>query len=1340
MPTRARRQSPLLLAGTAAVVLGLASPSRAQDEVRGSAAQALATLRPQLERHCLECHSTAEQEGDLDLERFRTLGEVEAEARIWQHVEEQLEQGAMPPQDAAQPSAAERAAMLGNVRAMLRALARAQAADPGPIAVRRLTNLEYTLTLRELCGVPSLDPAREFPADGAAGEGFRNASEALAISPALLAKYLEAGKRVAGHAMLLPDGIRFAASSSRRDQVEELLAAIRALYGRFCDAGGGERVDLQGIVFATNGGGRIPLARYLAATLALRDARPDEASVGTMAAQHGLSPRYLATLLATLQAESDSPWLRPLREAWRRAGEAEVPALVAAIEARQAALFTFNTVGHLGKLGGPTRWLEPRSPIVERLAFDHALPATRRDGELELRLVARALVPSTHGSLRLRDARWLLPDGSEWPHASLLALTEGLGTARARRLAKAAVALPIAAALRSGAESRALEALAHEAGLPLEDLRAWSSCLGAGEPDPALRETLLTGELLRVGGVDAVAGFGSGDTPSIIANASDLELRVPGTLAPHSIAVHPSPSLRVGVAWRSPTRGPLTVTAQVQHAHPDCGNGVSWRLELRAGALVRTLATGSSRGPARSAAQTVEVAAIAPGDRLALVVAAIDGNHSCDLTALGLSIASPSDPTARWDLAADCADSILAGNPHRDAAGRADVWQFFTEPDREDPRRVHVAPTSALARWLAGEAPDAAALHDELAALASPFGPLLADLASAARAAPPAAAPLHFDAPGELVLRAPAALVAGARWRGTVEIDEGSPAAAVQVQVAVDQDAVPDFAPQSPCLAAADGPAREALEAALDEFRAVFPAALCYAQIVPVDEVITLTQFHREDDGLVRLMLEDAQARALDRLWDELRFVSEDALTQVDAFEQLWQYATQDADPSAFAPLREPIARRAAAFRETQLAARPRHVAALADFAARAWRRPLLEHEVASFAALHATLLAEGLAHDAAIRVLIARVLVAPDFLFRIETPGPGRDPVRVADPELAVRLSYFLWASPPDELLREAAARGALTTEAELLAQTRRMLADPRAQRFAAEFVGGWLQLTGFDPDCEKSETLFPGFAALRGAMFEETWRFFTDVMQRGGSVLELLDADHSFVNGALAAHYGIDGVRGEDWRRVSGLRALGRGGLLGQAATLAAHSGAGRTSPILRGNWIAEALLGERLPRPPKDVPQLPESELGLELSMREITARHRQDPRCAKCHDRIDAFGIALEGFDTIGRQRTHDLGGRAIDTRVTTPDGEDCDGLAGLRAYLLGPRRDEFVRQFARKLLGYALGRGLRLGDEVLLDALVEQMSATGHRIDRAIETIVTSPQFLMIRGRAHGDAR
>ena len=298
-------------------------------------------------------------------------------------------------------------------------------------------------------------------------------------------------------------------------------------------------------------------------------------------------------------------------------------------------------------------------------------------------------------------------------------------------------------------------------------------------------------------------------------------------------------------------------------------------------------------------------------------------------------------------------------------------------------------------------------------------------------------------------------------------------------------------------------------------------------------------------------------------------------------------------------------------------------------------------------------------------------------------------------------------------------------------------MLAAPASRRLAEEFGTQWLHVYGFSSLDEKNAERFPTFAGLRADMEEETVLFLDDFFRNDRSILSLIDADHTFLNERLAKHYCVEGVTGEEWRRVEGMRKHGRGSILCLATTLSTQAGASRTSPILRGNWLYETILGEKLPKPPKDVPQLAET-VPAGLSERQLIAMHSENAACAKCHRRIDPFGFALEEFDAIGRLRTADASGNPLDTKAVLPDGAMLDGQESLRTYLLGPRREQFVRVFCRKLLGYALGRGVQLSDQPLLDDMVARLAANDYRVSVAIEAIVTSPQFLSIRGRDVAD--
>src|SRR5438132_4015419 len=229
-------------------------------------------IRPLLKQYCLGCHSTEKHKGDLDLERFTSLSEVMKHPKVWQGVVEQISLAEMPPKEKPQPAAAERDRLLGWANAVLGDIALARAGDPGPLVLPRLSNAEYTYTIPDLTGVESLGPAQAFPADSASGEGFMNVGNSLVMSPALLTKYLDAGKDIASHAVLLPDGVRFSPSTSQRDWTEDRLAAIRAFYAQFTEKGAGSSVNLQGIKFDTKDGGVLPLEKYLEATLEIRDA------------------------------------------------------------------------------------------------------------------------------------------------------------------------------------------------------------------------------------------------------------------------------------------------------------------------------------------------------------------------------------------------------------------------------------------------------------------------------------------------------------------------------------------------------------------------------------------------------------------------------------------------------------------------------------------------------------------------------------------------------------------------------------------------------------------------------------------------------------------------------------------------------------------------------------------------------------------------------------------------------------------------------------------------------------------------------------------------------------
>ncbi len=1379
------------------------------------AAEFPTAIRPLLASYCLDCHSATHPKGDLDLERLLTTQDARRETDVWERVLDQVSLGEMPPKNKPQPSPAERERLLRWIHTTLEAAALATAGDPGPVVLRRLNNAEYTYTVRDLTGVETLHPARQFPPDSAAGEGFMNTGASLVMSPALLTKYLDAAKDIAQHAVLLPDGFRFSAATTRRDWTEEILADIRRLYRQYTQASGADRVNLQGVVFDTNEGGRLPLEAYLRAAFERRQGpapssplphpHPDHPQPPSPHASPPepltLSPRYLDSLLALLESGPPSPILDPIRARWRMATTQSLPTLANDIASWQSALWKFSAVGHIGKAGGPSAWMEPVDPLASQQEVRLKLTAPTNQADLVL-----CLTVSDAGDGHLPDfvlwqnPRLVTPGRPDLPLRALPHFIQET-TARRHRVVNATAACLAAAhtALTSTPRDPATLARLHAA--DPDALEAWLHCLGLGFEDP-LPLDYLTNTLHQASGYDFARGWGSPDTPLFLANTSTQAVRIPGRLKAHGIVAHPSPTLAAAVGWRSPVAAVLRVEARVTHAHPECGNGVAWTLEHRRGSLRQHLAEGVAHGASPAQVGPIDHLPVQPGDLLSLVIGPRQGNHACDLTDLEFTLRPTDDTPDDWHLTRDVAVSFQAVNPHPDTQGRPGVWHFYTEPASSGPGGPWIPPGSLLARWLAtNDATQRASLATNLQHLLQQppddttsaadrqlrrqllalTGPLLAGTVPNPPSTPasPASSPSEFNlpapfglhpngsprqpddlcvqAPSRLEIRLPADLAHDAEFVATVLLD---PETAQQgsVQIAVSANAPgpgpgwlpglpqpaerrgdgtspdPALNPSAPILVAASGPSRQRFEAACHEFRQWFPPALCYVKIVPVDEVVTLTLYHREDHHLARLLLTDEERTRLDRLWDELHYVSRDALTLVDAYEQLWQYATQDADPKVFEPMRQPIHDRAAAFRQQLAASEPRHLNALLDFAARAYRRPLAPRETQELAHLYQQLRREELSHEDAFRLALARVFVAPAFLYRLEHPAPGHQPGPVSDWELASRLSYFLWSSTPDPALRDAVRAGQLQSPTGLVAQVRRLLQDPRARRLATEFACTWLHIHDFENLDEKSERHFPTFASLRGPLYEEAIRFFTDLFQHNRPVLAILDADYAFLNEPLAAHYGIPGVLGPEWRRVDHVRPYGRGGVLAFGATLAKQSGASRTSPILRGNWVADVLLGDKLPRPPKDVPRLPEDEAAASLTMRQLVEKHSSDPRCASCHVRIDPLGYALETYDAIGRRRSHDLAGHPIDARATLFDGTAVAGPDELRHYLLTKKRDAFLRQFCRKLLGYALGRSVQLSDLPLVAEMQRTLREQNYRVHAAVETIVLSPQFRQIRGQ------
>ena len=538
-----------------------------------------------------------------------------------------------------------------------------------------------------------------------------------------------------------------------------------------------------------------------------------------------------------------------------------------------------------------------------------------------------------------------------------------------------------------------------------------------------------------------------------------------------------------------------------------------------------------------------------------------------------------------------------------------------------------------------------------------------------------------------------------------------------------------------------------------------------------------------------------------------------------------------------------------------RVAAEPVHVRSLLDFAQRAYRRPLSEAERADLVAFYQGLRQkEGLTHEEAIRDSIVRVLMSPNFLFRLDldgdmpsaakpTTGPASRPTaihaapqlhaatrpasqgprhartevpeghraerpgateltessagrrkatgfapsqwaaggsrtaaavgrgnpivvaaayRLADQSrrsarpakpstppaaapglqplpdyaLASRLSYFLWASMPDRELLAHAAADDLHRPDVLIAQARRMLRDPKARALAVEFGGNWLDFRRFEEHNAVDRSRFPAFTdALREAMYEEPIHYLEDTFENDRSVLDLLYGKRTFVNAPLARYYGMTGLKpgADTWVRVDDADKYGRGGLLPMAVFLTKNSPGLRTSPVKRGYWVVKRVLGEVIPPPPATVPALPsdESKMG-DLTLRQALAAHRANPACAACHARFDSYGLVFEGYGPVGELRTKDLGGKPIDARAPFPGGPDRSGVAGLQDFIRQKRQKDFIENFDRKLLSYALGRGLQPSDEPLLQTMETRLAKADYRFDTLVDSIVTSRQFCFRR--------
>ena len=410
----------------------------------------------------------------------------------------------------------------------------------------------------------------------------------------------------------------------------------------------------------------------------------------------------------------------------------------------------------------------------------------------------------------------------------------------------------------------------------------------------------------------------------------------------------------------------------------------------------------------------------------------------------------------------------------------------------------------------------------------------------------------------------------------------------------------------------------------------------------------------------------------------------------------------------------------------------------VATLARRAYRRPVTKNEVASLMKFVGMARNEGQNVEQGLQLVIQAMLVSPHFLFRIER-DPAPEPAgthRISDVELASRLSYFLWSSMPDDALLSLAEAGKLRAPGVLDDQVKRMLADGRSAALADNFAGQWLETRNLDsvkPDPQK----FPDWGPeLRDAMKTETRMFFESIVRENRPLSEFLDADFTFLNEPLAKHYRIEGVTGPEFRRVT-LGTGQRGGILSHASVLTVSSYPTRTSPVIRGKYVLQNILGAPPPAPPPDVPVLDEEAVGNAGSLRQQLEKHRTNAMCASCHNRMDVLGFGLENYDAIGKWRTMD-GKFPIDSSGTLPNGKSFSSPAELRVLLKADLSD-FARCIIEKMLTYSLGRGLERYDKRTVDEINRKLAASGYKFQTLIHEIVRSLPFQSRRGESRTES-
>ncbi|MFO0871487.1 MAG: DUF1592 domain-containing protein [Pirellulales bacterium] len=1250
-------------------------------------------IHPLFVKVCGNCHGKNPKDNDLDLTSFGTASAILAKPKVLGDIADRLRLGDMPPKDAPQPGATERKQLLDWIHAALDAEASARAGDPGPVTLRRLSNAEYDHAIRDLTGIDMRPTrAREFPTDSVGGEGFANVGDAMPVTPELVERYHQTARDIAARVVLLPTGFRFSPSTERPDWAEEALKPLRAFHARHAGPNG-----------------EPPLAAHLAATLKHRDRlmRGGSAAIAAVAAEEKLNATYLAALWTGLTGNSArQPEVDALTKQWQE----KAAQLEAEKQRRQAAL-------QLARQRIESQWASAKRVLAEsKVAEGGSVPFESRVAVQRGELLLLTVLPNENHGADSTLVEWTIRE-----------------TAGEQRTWSVADLIP--------------HLLKGNPWSDKHDAR-WSFLETTAAP------AFLTDRRDSNAGRPELKSWSLGSEPSVFVNSAADPVQVWTKLPARSFFVHPGPKRPVTVAWTSPMDGELHITGRVADAHPAGLDGVAFELSHVA---------APELGPALAELGRVPASLPDPGlppDMLA-VVRAKWREATTDPAPVLAEIKAMQDQLFQGNYGKNAALAVGNGFP---------AWEDLRRVVASE--RVQGAAREPLFRMVALPAqPETYVIWDRLRLEGGDGPPLVLAEHPQLRAAVEQALGLSFGQhpQGRPVPKSALVTAAGAEMvidlrklpepllqaltlprflRADVSLDENSPeTASVQAFLIAATGGGGNLA--EPVATATSGDPRAAqivhprvaAERARPaaEFRALFPPAVLFQPIIPRDAQGSVFLYRREDEPLRRLLLDDAGRAEIDRLWSELEFVSEQALATPTAYAGLVQYYRKPNDGARIMffyiqEFEQQIKREEAALLAAQVAAEPAHLEALLAFAARAWRRPLDANERAAILASYHADRKEGVKHDPAFRAALARVLSSPWFLYRVEQPAIGPRWQPVSGDELATRLSFLLWDSIPDDELRAKAA--SLHEPAVMEEQLRRMLKDGRMRGLAEEFGARWLGVRDFAANHGRSLKHFPEFTPdLRDALAEEPVRFFEDLLVNDRPVADVIAADAVVINDVLAKHYGIPGVTGPEWRRVEHVSAYGRGGFLGFGAVIARQSAAARTSPIKRGAWLVQ-LLGERLPSPPPGVPPLPETP-PAGLTVREITERHRQDPKCAGCHIRIDPYGMAMERFDAIGRLRpASEL--KPGDTKGTLRDGTEIDDIAGLRNYFAGPRREDLLRTLARKLTGYALGRAVMTSDRKLVDEVTKTM-ARGGRWSDALLVIVQSEQFRCVRPTAKVDS-